>query len=98
MDPIVALETAVLDGPAHLPTQVRRAAATEGELPALLATYVDKVAHRAYTVTDADLVALRAAGHTDDEVFDLTVSAAMGAGMKRFRAGMAALAAVEGTP
>lgn len=98
MDPILALEAAVLDGSAHLPPDVRRAAATLGVLPAPLAAYVDQVAHRAYGVTEADLAALRAAGQSEDEIFDLTVATAMGAGMRRFRAGMAALATAEGTP
>ncbi len=98
MDLILALEAAVLDGPAQTPPDVRRAAATLGPLPAPLAAYVDQVAHRATTVAEADLDALRAAGHSEDAIFDVTVSAALGAGMRRFRAGMAALAAAEATP
>ena len=95
MDLVQALEAVVLDGAAELPPAMRRAAATPGDLPAPLAAYCDMVALRAYAVTDADLEALRQAGQTDDQLFELTVSAATGAGMRRFRAGMAALAAAE---
>ena len=91
MDLIHVLETAVLAGPAHLPEATRRAAATLGPLPEPLGGYVDQVAHRAYAVTAADLDALRAAGQSEDQIFELTVSTALGAGMRRFRAGMAAL-------
>lgn len=95
MDLLPSLEDTVLNGPAELPPAIRRAAATLDELPPPLGAYVQKVAHKAYAVTDADLDTLRAAGQTDDQIFELTVSAATGAGMRRFRAGMAALAAAE---
>ena len=44
-----------------------------------------RCATRAYTVTDADVEALKAAGHSEDEIFEQTVSAAVGAGLLRLR-------------
>src|SRR5207247_5901092 len=44
-----------------------------------LASYVDKVALHAYKVTDEDLVALKRAGNSDDLLFEVTVSAPLGA-------------------
>lgn len=94
--PLIArMEAAVLDGPGHLPPALRRAAATLGALPAPYAGYVEQVATQAYRLTDADVGALLAAGTSEDEVFEISVSAAVGAGMRRYRAGMAALAACE---
>ena len=91
MDLLHDLERAVLAGPAHLPAAVCEAAATLGPVPEAVGAYVEKVAHRAVDVTDADVDALRAAGYSEDAIFELTVATAMGAGMRRLRAGMAAL-------
>ena len=48
-----------------------------------LAGYVSKVHRHAYEVTDCDVVALRESGLTEDEIFELTVAAAVGAGLRR---------------
>lgn len=60
-----------------------------------LAAFVDKVIERAYTVTDADIDGLRAAGLSEDAIFEAVVAAAVGAGLARLDAGMAALAGKE---
>ncbi len=60
-------------------------------LPPALAAYVDKVARHAYTVTDEDLGALERAGNSDDALFEVTVSAALGAALGRLERGLAAL-------
>jgi len=57
----------------------------------LLAAYVDKVARHAYKVTDEDVGRLQQAGHSDDALFEVTVSAALGAALGRLERGMAAL-------
>ena len=90
---IAALERATLEGEAALPREMRRAAAYGGDLPEPLAAYTDKVRHHAYEVVDADIARLREAGHTEEEIFEATAAAAVGAGLTRLRA---ALAAVEG--
>ena len=53
--------------------------------PALDA-YLDKVRNRAYTVTDADVDGLKAAGFSEDELFEQTVAAAIGEGLRRLDA------------
>jgi hypothetical protein len=45
----------------------------------------------AYTVTDADVQELKAAGLSEDEIFELTVSTAVGVGLGRLETGLAAL-------
>ncbi len=64
-------------------------------MPAALRSYVDKVAHHAYKVTDEDVAALQAAGHSDDSIFEVTVAAAVGAAMHRLARGLAALRGEE---
>jgi alkylhydroperoxidase family enzyme len=97
------LVDAVLDSPGASDPTVRRvvearaaalggrAHATTNAVPLALAAYVDKVAERAYTVTDDLVVALRQAGYSDVAIFEITVSAALGAGMARLERGRAAL-------
>ena len=86
------LEQAVLSQPAVLPPDVRQAAANkEGELPEVLAGYVEKVTRFAYKVTDEDVQALVQAGYSEDAIFELTVSTALGAGLLRLKRGLASL-------
>ncbi len=61
------------------------------QVPPELATYIKKVALYAYRVTDEDVEALRRAGYDDDAIFEITLSAALGAGMIRLERGLAAL-------
>ena len=56
-----------------------------------LDAYLAKVRERAYTVTDADVESLKAAGITEDEIFEQTVAAAIGQGLRRLDAAMAAI-------
>ena len=62
-----------------------------GELPAELVGYVDKVARHAYKVTDADIAALRSAGYSEDAIFEITLSTALGAAKARLERGFAAV-------
>jgi hypothetical protein len=66
--------------------------ARDDVLPAALAPWVDKVAERAWTITDEDLAAVRAAGLDEDAVYEATVAAAVGAALTRMQAGLRALA------
>jgi alkylhydroperoxidase family enzyme len=97
---------AVLAGPGHTPSQLRRTVAARAGgaggagrpsdgVPAPLAGYVDKVSLHAYKVTDADLAALLRAGNSDDSLFEITVSAALGAALARLERGLAALRGEE---
>lgn len=89
------LVDAVLAGPAETPPELRRAALERGTVPGPLGAYVSTVARHAYRVTDADVAALRHAGHSDDSLFEITVAAAVGAAMHRLDRGMAALRGEE---
>ena len=62
-----------------------------GQVPPELVTYVKKVALYAYKATEEDIEALRMAGYDEDAIFEITLSAALGAGMTRLERGLAAL-------
>ena len=64
---------------------------TAPALPEPLAAYVEKVALHAYRVTDEDIETLRAAGHSEDAVFELTLAAALGAAAGRYERALSAL-------
>ena len=57
----------------------------------VLAPYLGKVRHRAYTVTDDDVAALVAAGVSEDEIFEQTVAVAVAEGLRRLDAGLEAI-------
>ena len=59
--------------------------------PAELVPYLDKVRDGAYTVTDADVEALKAAGLSEDEIFEATVTVAIREGLRRLDAGLEAI-------
>lgn len=67
--------------------------ASHPDRPALrgMAPYLEKVRLHAYKVTDRDVEELKAAGFTEDEIFEHTVSAATAAGLERLDAGLATL-------
>ena len=65
---------------------IDRLRATVAEVPPApeaMAGYLGKVRERAYTVVDGDIEALKAAGLTEDEIFEQTVAAAIGEGLRR---------------
>jgi alkylhydroperoxidase family enzyme len=58
--------------------------------------YAEKVRNHSYRVTDADIAALKGAGRTEEEIFEITVAAAMGAALHRLDAGLRAVRGVRG--
>ncbi len=63
--------------------------------PDALRNFLDKVADRPWTITDEDVICLRTDGHSEDLIFELTLACALGAGLRRFDAGLRALEKVE---
>jgi hypothetical protein len=80
----------VLEGPGESDPALRRAAAEGKGLPQDLQQLVDKIHAQAYTVTDEDLARLQPK-YGDDQLFEIIVSAALGASRKRLFAGLDAL-------
>lgn len=91
----------VLNGPGETPAGMRQAAealaaALSGaerdpqmQLPAELEAFVRKVTLEPYAVTKEDIRALKNAGYSEDAIYELTVSAAVGAGLARLEKGFA---------
>ena len=56
-----------------------------------LESYLAKVRDRAYTITDADVQAVKDAGWSEDEIFERTVAVAVEEGRRRLEAAERAL-------
>jgi alkylhydroperoxidase family enzyme len=61
----------------------RREASARGDLQGPAAAYARKVRESSYRVVDEDFAAMKAAGFTEEQIYDLTVSAALGAAKER---------------
>ena len=70
---------------------LRQAARLERPVPPAASAYVGKVRRNARAVTDDEVAALRAAGLSEDEIFALTVSAAVDVGLECLAAGLRTL-------
>jgi alkylhydroperoxidase family enzyme len=72
--------------------QLRAVVAAVPTAPPVLVPYLEKVRSRAYTVTDADVAALVAAGLSEEEIFEHTVAVAVAEGLRRLDAGLGVIA------
>lgn len=75
----------------------RRAAFDNRGVDERARSLIDKVARQAWTVTGADVAAATAAGVPEDEIFELTVCAALGQATRQLDAALAALDAAANT-
>lgn len=94
-DPHAALRervlATVLEGPGESNPATRRAvAASSPQVPEDLRVLVEKIHRHAYRVTDEDIARLQAV-YGDDRLFEIIVSAAVGASQVRLAAGLQAL-------
>jgi hypothetical protein len=88
-----ALVARILEGEGKASRAQRRAAFDNTGLAAPLNTLIDKVAKRAYTVTDEDIAAATASGLSEDQIFEIVVCAAIGEATRQYDAAVAALQA-----
>lgn len=58
----------------------------------LFTPYLDKVRSCSYTITDRDVAELKAAGASEDEIFEATVAVAIEEGLRRLDAAHTVLA------
>jgi alkylhydroperoxidase family enzyme len=63
--------------------QLRAVVAEASAGPPAMAPYLEKVRSCAYTVTDAEVAALKAVGHSEAEIFERTVAVAVAEGLRR---------------
>jgi hypothetical protein len=95
-----ALEDRILNGEGRASPELRARAFSNAGLPQPLEGLLGEVATRPTQVTDAAFAAARAAGFSEDELFELVICAAVGQSARLYDAGLAALAdavADEGT-
>jgi hypothetical protein len=85
------LREAVFEGPGQTDPAVRQSAATGEALSEPWLSYTTRVKDEPWDVTDSDVENLKAAGHSEDEIFEMTVAAAVGASLRMLDAGLQAL-------
>jgi alkylhydroperoxidase family enzyme len=91
VDVVDDMQDAALGGSGRLAKSVRQAALSGDSLPSELASFVAKVRDASYRVTDEDFNALTALGLSEDEIFELTVAAAVGASADLVESALSAL-------
>jgi len=80
----------VLQNPGESDPAIRQSVAEGTGVPSDLQPLVDKIHRHAYKVTDEDIERAQAK-YGDDQMFEIVVSAALGASSQRLMAGLKAL-------
>ncbi len=104
---LTRLVDTVLSGPGQTTPELRRAVearagalsgrqSADTPVPDELSGWVEKVARHAYWTTDEDIESLKAAGYSEDQLFELTVAAALGASRARLERALETLGGAEG--
>ncbi|WP_328406892.1 hypothetical protein [Nocardia sp. NBC_00403] len=92
-----ALVDRVLNGKGTASPDLRARAFRNADVPAPLHALIDKVATRPAQVNDADFAAAKASDFSEDQLFELVISAAVGQSTRLYDAGLAALAEAIGS-
>ena len=87
-----AMQDRIVNGEGRASPEQRARAFSNAGLSPPLDRLLGKVASRPTQVTDADFAAARAAGVSEDELFELVICAAVGQSARLYDAGLAALA------
>jgi hypothetical protein len=88
-----ALVARILEGDGKASHAQRRAAFENAGLAEPLSALIDKVARHADKVADEDIAAARASGHSEDQIFELLVCAAIGQAKRQYDTALRALEA-----
>jgi alkylhydroperoxidase family enzyme len=88
---VAVLRAAVFDDAAVVAPRLRQAAGSGASLPEPWTAYVAKVRDASYRITDDDITALRAAGCSEEQIFEMTVAAATGLALQRLEMGLRAM-------
>jgi len=92
-----ALVDRVLSGEGRASAEQRARAFSNDGLSPPVDALIGKVALRPAQVTEADFTTAKAAGFSEDQLFELVVCAAVGQASRLYDAGLAALAEATGT-
>jgi hypothetical protein len=86
----------ILEGNGSASRAQRQGAFDNAGLGEPMRTLISKVAKHAYKVTDEDIAAARESGLSEDQIFEMVVSAAIGQATRQYNTALAALdAAIE---
>ena len=91
-----ALADRILTGPGTTSAAHRASAFASAGIAPAVDPLLTKVANRPTHITDADYATAKAAGFTDDQLFELVIAAAVGRSARMYDAGLAALAVAAG--
>lgn len=91
MEARTALIARILEGPGYASHNERKAAFDNAGLEQQLSTLIAKVAQHPREVTDEDIDAARAAGLSEDQIFELVVCGAVGQATRQHDNALAAL-------
>lgn len=86
-----ALIARILEGPGYASHNQRRAAFDNAGLEEPLNTLIAKIAQRPREVTDEDIAITRAAGFSEDQIFELVICGAVGQATRQHDSALAAL-------
>jgi hypothetical protein len=86
-----AVISRVVKGPGSASVESRQAAFDNQGVDKRVSALIDKVATRAWTVTDDDVDNAKKAGASEDEIFELVVAAALGQATRQLNAALAVL-------
>ncbi|HEX6448925.1 MAG TPA: hypothetical protein VF060_05645 [Trebonia sp.] len=86
----------VLKGEGRASAEQRASAFRNADVPPPLQTLIGKVVTSPAQVTDADFAAAKASGFSEDQLFELVISAAVGQSARLYDAGLTALAEAAG--
>ena len=86
-----ALRVSVLDSPGVLPTDFRHRIYDGRPVDPPLNDYLASVRTESMRLTAADIDSLKAQGCTEDEIFEATLAAALGAADRALQAGLTAM-------
>ena len=90
----------LLGAPGTAETSLRQAAFDRvrldgGQVPEALRALVEKIADYPSSVSDEDFTRLREAGYSEDQIYEVVLAAAVGAGVRRLDAGLRAIAGAQ---
>src|SRR5581483_8039416 len=88
-----SLVARILDGEGWAPRSQPKAAYDNAGLKEPLDAFVDKIATHCSDITDGDFNGLRAAGLTEDQVFEIAVCSAVGQAARQYQRALRALEA-----
>ena len=82
----------ILKGEGQSSREQRQAAFDNANLLQPLSSLIDKIVHHAYKITDNDINAVKKAGYTEDQIFELMICGAAGQASRQYENGLSALA------